>query len=350
MPSSIEDVARKANVSISTVSRVLNRRNLVNRETRRRVDQAIEELDYRPNVFARGLMLRRSNILGFVLPDMHGEFYSELMRGAQAKARELGYHLLVSSVHADEDGRDVLAAVTTQGIVDGICVMVTERDAKIGSQLASMRRPLVVMGGELLDAPHDTVAIDNTRGAAAVARLLLNAHPSRRLIFLGGHATNYDTIERLTVLRRITAEHERPLQDGDVAYLDYTYQAAKDFARGRIADWIASPTMVFAANDEMAAGVVDAAHDERVDVANDLPVAGFDDTRIAQLIKPGLTTARVPQAEIGSTAVDLLVKRLREPERAYCTVTLATELVVRDSCGSRDSTSSRPEKNTRLSV
>ena len=109
MPASIEDVAKRANVSISTVSRVINRKKIVNAQTRERVEEAIKELGYRPNVFARGLMLRKSNILGLVLPDLHGEFYSEIIRGANQKTRELGYHLLVSSVSADDDGRDVLA-------------------------------------------------------------------------------------------------------------------------------------------------------------------------------------------------------------------------------------------------
>src|SRR5262245_59020409 len=90
MPASIEDVAKLANVSISTVSRVINRRALVNQETRKRVEAAIHELRYRPNAFARGLMLRKSGIVGLVLPDLHGEFYSEIIRGANARAREMG--------------------------------------------------------------------------------------------------------------------------------------------------------------------------------------------------------------------------------------------------------------------
>ena len=99
MPASIEDVAKRANVSISTVSRVLNRRNIVNPATCKRVEEAIAELGYRPNVFARGLMLRKSNILGLVLPDLHGEFYSEILRGANLKRpASWGTTCLVSSV------------------------------------------------------------------------------------------------------------------------------------------------------------------------------------------------------------------------------------------------------------
>ena len=111
MPASIEDVAKLANVSISTVSRVVNRRALVNEETCKRVEAAIRELRYRPNAFARGLMLRKSGIVGLVLPDLHGEFYSEIIRGANVKAREMGHNLLLSSALPGDDAESWLSAI-----------------------------------------------------------------------------------------------------------------------------------------------------------------------------------------------------------------------------------------------
>ena len=105
MPSSIEEVAKRANVSISTVSRVINRRELVNEQTCKRVEEAIRELKYRPNAFARGLMLRKSGIVGLVLPDLHGEFYSEVIRGANLQAREMGHNLLLSSALPGDDAQ-----------------------------------------------------------------------------------------------------------------------------------------------------------------------------------------------------------------------------------------------------
>src|SRR3977135_1440193 len=103
MPASIEDVAKRAKVSITTVSRVVNRRALVNEATCKRVEAAIRELRYRPNAFARGLMLQKSGIVGLVLPDLHGAFYSEIIRGANIQAREMGHTLLLSSALAGHD-------------------------------------------------------------------------------------------------------------------------------------------------------------------------------------------------------------------------------------------------------
>src|ERR1700752_2673786 len=126
MPASIEDVAKLANVSISTVSRVINRRSLVNQETCKRVEAAIRELRYRPNAFARGLMLRKSGIVGLVLPDLHGEFYSEIIRGANVQAREMGHNLLLSSAMRGDDGEGWLSAIGQRALVDGLAMMVSD--------------------------------------------------------------------------------------------------------------------------------------------------------------------------------------------------------------------------------
>src|ERR1700704_1122627 len=120
MPASIEDVAKLANVSISTVSRVVNRRTLVNDETCKRVEAAIRELRYRPNAFARGLMLQKSGIVGLVLPDLHGEFYSEIIRGANIQARERAHTRLVSSAVPGDDAEAWLTIIGQHALVDGL--------------------------------------------------------------------------------------------------------------------------------------------------------------------------------------------------------------------------------------
>lgn len=334
MPASIEDVAKRAGVSISTVSRVLNRRHLVNAATIARVEEAIQDLGYRPNVFARGLMLRKSNILGFVLPDLHGEFYSEILRGAMQKARELGYDLIVSAVGSAEDGRDVLGMVASQGLVDGLVVMVSEMDSQIRKSLANFGWPLVVLDDEVKGVQHDTVVIDQRRAAEALARHIVELHPRDRVIFVGGLETNLDTMDRLEALKGVLGHRQRNLHTRDVYFLDYSYQTAFDLAVRKLKEWTEKPTTIFAANDEMAAGIVAAAASRRVDVPKGLRVVGFDDTRIAQLTNPPLTTVQVPMATMGATAVDLLCERITQPDRPIVKVTLQAELIIRQSCGS----------------
>lgn len=335
MPVSIEDVAKRANVSISTVSRVLNRKDVVNLQTRQRVEEAIEELGYRPNVFARGLMLRKSNIIGLVLPDLHGEFYSEIIRGANLKAREFGYHLMISSVTPEEDGSDVLTAVGTHGLVDGLVVMVSEQDARVRKSFKDTSVPFVVLDGDVQGVKHDSVVIDQQMGAEAMTRHLLENRPDTRIIFIGGHETNLDTIDRLTAFKRILNDAQQPPGEGDIVHLDYSYETAFEYAANHVIDWAKDGASVFAANDEMAAGVIDAAIGATLDVPGDLRVAGFDDTRIAQLTRPRMTTVRVPMAEMGASAIDLVYRRINEPGRAPVKIVLQAELVVRESCGSQ---------------
>lgn len=333
MPASIEDVAKKANVSISTVSRVINRRKIVNEKTRQRVESAIAELGYRPNVFARGLMLQRSNILGLVLPDLHGEFYSEVIRGANYRAHELGYQLMISSVFANDDGGELLSAMSSHGMVDGVAVLVSEVDSKTRQGLLEVKIPLVVLDGDVDGVAHDSVVIDQRHGVLEMVGHLIEERNARRFTFVGGHDTNFDTIERLAALRDAASAAGLTICDDDVFYLDYSYDTAYGLAAQWVEKWAGQEAFVFAANDEMAAGVIDAAIEAGVSVPDDLPVVGFDDTRVAHMTRPRLTTVHVPMSQMGASAVELLVNRLADPERTPTKVTLQSQLVVRQSCG-----------------
>lgn len=333
MAVSIEDVAQRANVSISTVSRVINGRNIVNSETRLRVENAIRELGFRPNVFARGLMLQRSQILGFVLPDLHGDFYSEIIRGANLRARSLGYHLIISSIDPADERRGILSSVGNHGMLDGIAVMVSELDETSQQSLGEISVPVVLLDGKMPQSPHDSVQIDQRRGAAAITQHLIQACGVRRIVFVGGHSTNIDTMERLRACRDVLREAGMELQSSDIHYLDYEYHTAYSLGERRVHEWAGPGICVFAANDEMAAGIVHAAMSRGLAVPGDLKVVGFDDTRLARIMRPRLTTVHVPMQELGAMAVELLVKRLAEPNAPIHTMLLEPQLMIRDSCG-----------------
>jgi LacI family transcriptional regulator len=331
---SIEDVAKRANVSISTVSRVLNRRNIVNEKTRQRVESAIEELNYRPNVFARGLMLQQSNILALVLPDIHGEFYSEIIRGANMQAHDLGYQLMVSSSSGGKnDGNALLTAVSNHGLVDGIVVMVSDIDSKTQKTLAGVSIPFVVLDGEMENIKHDSVVIDQRHGAAEMVRHLIDDCDAKRIVFVGGLETNIDTIDRLEAYKEVMRRAGLKVGPEDVFHLDFSYQKAFELGRQQVDEWTEAEAFVFAANDEMAAGIIDAAIEHGIAVPGQLRVVGFDDTRIAQMTRPRLTTVHVPMSNMGALAVELLCKRLKDPKLPHTKLTLQSDLVIRESCG-----------------
>jgi DNA-binding LacI/PurR family transcriptional regulator len=330
---SIADVAKRANVSISTVSRVLNRRDLVNAETRRRVDRAIEELGYRPNMFARGLMLRKSEMVGLMLPDLHGEFYSEIIRGANAKARELGYHLVILSASGASDVKSLLLDLNRRCIVDGLAIMLSEQGEQVATVDSAVHMPLAVLDGRLDHPRCDSVTIDQRAGALALMRHLVHECGMRRVVFVGGLMTNLDTQARRLAWAEVLRESDLPVLEDDVHYLDYQYDSAYTLARRCIGDWAGPGHCVFAANDEMASAVIDAAAERRLRVPGDLAVVGFDDTRVARMTRPPLTTVRVPMSQMGAAAVELLCQRLEEPDRSPTHVSLTPKLVIRASCG-----------------
>ncbi len=338
MPASIEDVARLANVSISTVSRVINRRKLVNEETCKRVEAAIRELRYRPNVFARGLMLRKSGIVGLVLPDLHGEFYSEIIRGANLQAREMHHNLLLSSALPGDDPQSWLSAIGERALIDGLAVMVSDTMAAgMAHSLAELHMPIVVLDDEIEGGQHDSVIIDQREGALAMMRHLIGECGAERVIFVGGLETNIDTQARYSAYRDVLRDAGLKFFKGDVYHLDYTYESAYRLAIEHVRDWAGPHHCVFAANDEMAAGIIAAANAKNVAVPKELGVVGFDDTRVAQMTRPLLTTVRVPMSRMGATAVELLCQRIAEPERPPAKVSLEAELVVRESCGYKSS-------------
>lgn len=333
MAASIADVARLANVSISTVSRVLNRRELVNEKTRERVESAIRELDYQPNAFARGLMLRKSEMVGLVLPDLHGEFYSEIIRGANLKARELGYNLVVTSTQDDADCRTMLNNMQQRTLLDGVAVMVSEVTDILQEVLAGFRLPFVLLDADIRGMPHDCVDIDQKHGVEALMKHVLQTQGMKRVIFVGGPETNVDTIARHEAYSQALARAATPAAASDVHFLDYEYETAFEFAKTHMLNWAGPKTCVFAANDEMAAGIVAAAKDCDVEVPTQLAVVGFDDTRIARMTRPPLTTVRAPMTQMGEMAIELLCKRLADPKCPSMHVSLQPELVIRESCG-----------------
>ena len=333
MTVSIADVAKLANVSITTVSRVANRSNLVNAKTRERVEAAIRELGYQPNAFARGLMVRKSEIVGLVLPDLHGEFYSEIIRGANQQARLAGYSLVVSSSRDVDDSRSLLSAIRQRTLLDGVVVMVSELTDRIQEVMADFRLPFVVLDDDFGTAPHDSVLIDQRHGARAMMRHLVNHCGAQRVVFVGGLKTNVDTIARFEAYREVLEQTGLPLSEEDVYYLDYEYESAYRLAEQQVNRWAGQGTCVFAANDEMAAGIIAAAGAARVEVPRELAVVGFDDTRVARMTRPPLTTVRVPMSEMGARAIELLCERITDPKRETSRISLQPELIVRESCG-----------------
>ncbi len=325
----IKEVAREAGVSVATISRVVNEKGPVREDTRRRIRGVIERLRYAPHGAARSLITRKTHTLGVLLPDLFGEFFSELIRGIDLAARQRGYHLLVSGSHGDRtESQTMLRAI--RGRVDGLIALSPDLDAQAFEENLPAGFPVVLLNGDVRRCRYDSIRVDNYGGALAMVRHLIRLG-HRRVAFVTGPAGNHDAAERLRGYRDGLGGQAgtRALEIRGDFREEAGYRAAPRILGGRHL-----PTAVFAANDAMAIGLLCAFRERHVRVPEDLALAGFDDIPIARFITPPLTTVRFPIAELGCLATARLMRALKETdERRRQEEILPTMLVVRSSCG-----------------
>lgn len=348
MSASIKEVALKAGVSIATVSRVLNDKGPVAEATRSRILEAIERLRYVPHGAARSLITNQTDTIGVLLPDLYGEFFSEVIRGIDQAARRSGLHVLISGFHSDRaEIEAVLRAL--RGRVDGLIVLSPDVDAQTLRRNLPETLPVVLLNTRIdrqmpqtPQAPQtqgavnalnfDAINTDNHGGALAMVRHLAGLG-HRRIALIRGPEENVDARERLRGYRDgLRAEG---LETSPALELAGDFNEESGYRAGRLLLTLKPrPTAVFAANDSMAIGCLFALRAAGVRVPDDVALAGFDDIPIARYLSPSLSSVHVPIAELGTRAMERLlhaVENKNEHERRRETV--ATTLVVRGSCG-----------------
>lgn len=322
----IHDVAARAGVSVATVSRVLNRNAPVRQETLQHVQDVARRLRYVPNTAARALSIRRSNTIGVVLPDVHGEFFSEVIRGIDVAARKSGFHILVSGSHSDAD--EMLTVLETmRGRVDGLLVMAPDvAIGTIGEQIPA-ELPLVLLNAA--SDTHHAITVDNYGGAFAMTRHLASLGHTR-IAFIKGPEQNADARERLRGFRQ--AMKQIGVRDRNLECKgDFTEESGCDAAKTLIA-LEPRPTAIFAANDAMAIGALSALSDADLDCPNDVAVAGFDDIRVGHYVTPSLTTVHVDVDELGRRAFELVFEAIGDPSASEPRCErIDTSLVIRNS-------------------
>lgn len=338
----IKDVAREASVSVATVSRVFNGAAVVREETAQRIRDAAASLRYAPHGGARSLITNRTSTLGVLLPDLYGEFFSELIHGIDLTARREGYHILVSrSWEGRAEVEEALRAM--RGRVDGVLVMSPDIDAdsllKIPASL-----PVVLLCSPARGPDVDSVIIENFSGAREMVRHLTSLG-HRRIAIIRGAAGNYDAGERLrgyrSALKEAGLTWDRDLERSG----DFT-EAGGYAATLELLALASRPTAIFAANDSMAIGVLSALRESGVRVPGDMAVGGFDDIPLARYMDPPLSSVRVAISDIGAKAVEVLLhgithKTTHQPRRER----VSTELVIRRSTGAPYA--ERPPPSTR---
>ncbi len=325
----IRDVARRAGVSISTVSRVLNDSSPVSPDKQRRVVEAVEALGYTPNPAARSLLKRETGGLGVLLPAIGGEFFSMLIDSIDRATQQHGFFLMVSSSHWSEKAFRA-ALKGTYRRVDGMLIMAPEMAAEAVQDLMTPDVPVVFINTQVQGTAFDAINFDNYGGAYVLARHLIR-QGHRRIALIKGPPLAFDARERRRGYRAalrdagITPDEHLEVQG------DYTHEAGLEAAR-RVLALDPLPTAIMAANDVSAHAMVHALHEAGWGVPDDFSITGFDDILSSKYTTPPLTTVNVPIAQMGTSAILRLIDRIRGetpwmPEERV----LPVRLIVRES-------------------
>jgi LacI family transcriptional regulator len=334
----IKDVAREAGVSVATVSRVYNLSPQVSETTRQHVRSVAARMDYWPNGAAQSLITNRTHALGIVLPDLYGEFFSEVIRGIDLAARREHFQVLISSSHADTEG--LIAAVRAmRGRIDGLIAMALDADSQDAIRSFAEHFPVVLLNAEPGAGGCGTITIANYEGARAMlAHLIGLGH--KRIAMVMGPAGNVDADERLRAYRSAVRESGCDTAPELEIPGDFT-EASGYRSAGPILRLEPRPTAVFVANDYMAIGLASALSHEGIEVPGDVALGSFDDIALAQYMNPALTTVRVDAYQLGERAVQRVLPFAggRRPAADFHEV-IPTTLVIRRSCGAK--TAGRP--------
>jgi LacI family transcriptional regulator len=325
----VTDVAREARVSVASVSRVVNGHPNVTPETRQRILEAIDRLHYVPHTAARGLITKRTHVIGVLLPDLYGGFFSELIRGIDGAAREQRLQLLLSSSHGD--AAEMVAAIRAmRGRIEGLLILASQiADEALGELDPST--PTVFMNGRGGAGGAPAVSIDSYEAAREMVRHLVGCgHTS--IVHIAGPAANLDAQERE---RGYRDELAASLPGARARVLRGDFTEASGYTAGHtLGAESRRPSAVFAANDGMAIGCVAAFDELGLAIPRNIAVTGFDDIPLASFVRPALTTMRVRIADLGRCAVQRLVERIADPAAPPGDVTwIRPDLVIRESCG-----------------
>lgn len=319
-------VAKRAGVSIASVSRVLNGLP-ASPAMAERVRAAAEQLGYQPDAAARSLKMRRTDQLALAIDDIGNPVYVDMMRAIEKVVRPQGFRLVVSSTRSDPDGTAGVLRSLARGYADGLILSPLLLTDDLAGELGRCHLPVVIVGRMPSGVHVDNVRTDSARGVGlAVDHLVETGRTS--IAFVNGPARLVPSRARARGFDRAVARH-RLTTTPRVAAADFTFDAgraagAELFAAGR-------PEAVVCANDLLAMGILAAARAAGLDVPRDLAVTGMDDTELAELYSPSLTSVSLRSAERGERAARLLLDRLADPGRPHRTVTVGPRLAVRES-------------------
>jgi LacI family transcriptional regulator len=333
----LEDIAKQAGVSRSTVSRVVNEYPHIRADVRKRVLEVIQNTGYHPNAAARTLASQRSWTIGLVLPQSVSFFFTDpyyphLTKGIAQACNQYNYTLAFFLVGSKDDEEKIFPRVSRKGLLDGVIVQAGHHgDQQIIGQLIDANMPLVVAGRPFRSDNVSFIDTDNVNAAYnAVNHLIRLGY--RRIGTITGPASSTVGIDRKNGYLKVLNERNKIVDESLISEGDFT-EAGGYYAMQKLLP--SKPDAIFAASDIMAIGAMRAVRETGLKIPDDIALVGFDDLPIATLLDVQLTTVRQPVIQFGIKAVEILIDLIENGVKPPRRIIMDTELVIRESCGAK---------------
>jgi len=329
MKPTIYDIARLAGVSTATVSKVFNNRGSISDKTKKKIFEISEELNYQPSVVASALAGKKTYTIGLLIPDVVNPFFAEMTRNIEDRAHELGFNLVICNTDNDVNKEFNYIQLLRQKRVDGIILATGVRNDKLLKELINEQLPIALIAREMSILSASTVLVDDFAGGYSAASYLTGLGHKRIAII----AENL----KLASSRERIRGYRYALEEAGIGY-DERYVKESDFSlagggktTNELLDEPEPPTAIFACNDLLAIGAMQAAKQRGVSIPEELSVVGFDNTVLAAITDPPLTTIAQPIQAMGQQVVDLITQEINNPKSIKQRIVLLPELIVRGS-------------------
>lgn len=340
----VKEVASLARVSTATVSRVLSGSGGVRKELARRVQHAAHKLGYQPNPAARNLRIRSTRTIGMVFPDIENPFYASVISGAEDVLQCAGYSLLLANYGEDPNRERSQLTTLRAEHVAGILFAASSKPSADYELVLNAGIALVAVSRIPDGLNVDLATVSNQEGARqAIEHLIGIGH--RRIGFIDGPLSLSTTRERQAGYEQALRNAGLGISRDLIVYADFFHRVAGFEAISKLLNVPKGPSAILVVSNNMVLGALEALHERGLEVPKDMGVVGFGDTPSAVLLRPPLTVVAQPAREIGAAGARLLLERLQDPDRPRRSIVLDTQLIVRESCGSKSGT--RPSQTIR---
>jgi DNA-binding LacI/PurR family transcriptional regulator len=325
----IYDIAKLAGVSTATVSKVFNKTGRISERTSKRILEISEKFNYQPSVVASALTGKKTYTLGLLIPDLANPFFAEVARHVEDRANELGFNVVICNTDNDEAKETKYIGLLRQKSVDGIIVATGIRNDALMKELLQQRIPVALIARDLSLLSVSAVLVDDFAGAFNATEHLLGLR-HRRIAIVSERLDMVSSKERVRGYRQALEQAGIEFNESYVLESDFTIEGGKR-AGDRLLQSDGPPTAVFACNDLLAIGVMQAAKERNLSVPEQLSIVGFDNTILATIPNPPLTTVAQPIQAMGRQVVDLIHDEMNGNSLAKQRIVLLPELIVRGS-------------------